>query len=69
MITDELIAFHAEEYKRKREEGKIKNMNFSDYLQFMVYITNHQLGYEDEYFKIIEEKFLKGGANNGKEEE
>ena len=68
MITDELIDFYAEEYKRKCEEGKVKNMKFIDYLQFMVYITNHQLGLEDEYFKALQDKYLKGATNYGKEE-
>ena len=68
IITDELIAFYAEEYKQKCEEGKVKNMNFIDYMQFMVYITNHQLGLEDEYFKALQDRYLKGATNYGKEE-
>ena len=68
MITDELIAFYAEEYKRKREEGKVKNMIFLDYLRFTVYVINTELGYDDEYFKPLIDKYLKGATNYGKEE-
>ena len=68
LITDELITFHAKEYIRGCEEGRIKNMIFIDYLQFMVYVTNTELGYEDEYFKALKDKYLKGATGYGEEE-
>ena len=68
IITDELVDFYAEEYRRKLEEGKIKFMNFSGYLEVMIHMNNLEVGLQDEYFKAIEMKYLQGVEGYGKEE-
>ena len=68
MITDEFVDFHAKEYRRKLEEGKVKFMNFSAYLDVMIHMSNLEIGLKDEYFTTLELKYLKGVENYGEEE-
>ena len=68
VITDEFVDFYAKEYRRKLEEGKVKYMNFSGYLEVMIHMSNLEVGLQDEYFKALEMKYLQGVEIYDKEE-